>query len=207
MKNSERKPIQSKKLIYVEGNDERNLFEQLIEDLGVDHSFDVRNYRGQDKLKNDLPTLIDTDGFHQLEGLIITQDADNSPDDTFDSVKNIVDTCGLPVPDAPFTIESGDPSVSIFIFPDGERKGSVETICVESVVDQKEDVFSCVDDFLSCLENSEDGLPGKKEKARAHSYLVSTSDPESSVGFSAKQGHWNLSHDAFSDIRDIVQRI
>jgi len=194
-------------LIYVEGNDERNLFEQLIQEEQVEDDFEVRVYRGEDRLNADLPALVDTDGFDQLEGLIITQDADEDPQATSDSIRNVLDECRLPVPEEPFDIEEGHPSIAYFVFPDGEREGSLETLCIESVVDDKEDVFSCVDQFLSCLQDTENGLPGDQLKARAHSYIVSTSTPHSSVGYAAKQGYWNLNHDVFECVRDIIQRI
>lgn len=202
--------IESPKLLLVEGKDEKNLFEELIKDVNLQESYEVHNYRGEDKLRAVLPTLANTEGFDDLEALIITQDADDRPADTFSSVQQAiedVDVTDLPIPNDPFEIEPGKPSVCVFIFPDGEREGCLETLCIESVQSEQHDVFDCVEEYLSCIRDTPKGQPNSIEKARAHAYIASTESPNSSVGVAAKQGFWNLDHEVFEPIRDILMEI
>ena len=83
-------------------------------------------------------------------------------------------------PDEPMVATRGRPRVSVFILPNCESAGMLETLYLSAVQDVP--AMPCVEQYLQCLEVTAKLPPNNPEKARAHAFLASRPRPELRVG-------------------------
>lgn len=194
--------IELSKVLLVEGNDDRRFFGALLKKLEASSTVQVLDYGGKDKLRPFLQNLPNVPGFPDLDSLGITRDADCSFGSTIESVCNSLDSSELDVPQQAIVSTQGKPRVSIFILPDCESPGMLETLCLSAV--QGDRAMPCVEEYLECLSGNA-GMPARNpDKARAHAFLASRSRPELSVGDAAKAGHWCLDSPVYDPLKQFL---
>ena len=189
--------IVSRVQLLVEGNDNRNFFEALIEHLGLS-DVQVQNFGGVDELRRYLAGFVNVRGFDGVRRLGIVRDADASATSAFESVQSSLGNAGLAVPGSPMQEAIGTPTVRVLVLPDGSSDGMLETLLCRTFAATPMDL--CIDDMLGCIRIA--GVETKRpEKARAHLWLATRPDPHLSVGVAAKRGYWDLDHPALADVR------
>ena len=191
------KPVQ----LLVEGKDQLNFFEAFIRRTRLQNALQVQDFGGVNELRGFLLALVDAPGFDTVVSVGIVRDAEESATGARRSVEDSLRNAGLPAPGH----ANGDdgPAVQVLILPGGEQeRGMLETLLCRSIVD--EPVNNCIKGFLECA----DALPGidirRPDKARAHAYLATQTEPQVSVGVAALKGYWPLDHEAFAEVRDFV---
>ncbi|MGH7143167.1 MAG: DUF3226 domain-containing protein [Planctomycetota bacterium] len=212
------KRISGAYLLLVEGKDEEAVSTRLLEFLGLspDHVqiFDVG---GKDKFHGNLVALPVVPGFDRLSRIAIIRDAESSFQQVFQSVADTVIKVFNQTLSATGSFTQGVPAIGLFITPGGGRSGMLEDLCIESVRHKEE--FKCVESFVECVRSnpppnvmSPASGPVNQQKtfnsskARASAYLASQAyltglwETHGSVGQAAKQGHWDFSHAAFSEL-------
>lgn len=201
---SRQAPYEREIQLLVEGNDERNFFESLIEHLSFEN-MEVRNFRGKDNLRDFLLALRDDDDFAKtVQGVGIVRDADNSAEAAFESIRNSLRHAGLPAPTLPqsFARPDGGPAVGVFVMPGGGRAGMLETILRDTFANSE--IERCIEAYLECVR----GLPGvvlqRPDKARVHAWLATRPDPHVSAGVAAKKGYWDMDHPALKGVREFL---
>ena len=200
--NFEQQTISRNKLLLVEGENERRFFAALLRCLDLSDGVQVLNYGGKPKLRPLLATLYLAPGYSDLEALGVTRDADDSFDSTFQSIRDSLDNANLDVPEKPNALTEGKPSVSVFVLPDCESPGMLETLCLSAV--KHDPAMPCVDEFLRCLEVTACMSPKNPYKARAHAFLASRTKPELRVGEAAQAGYWNLDSPVFDPLKSFL---
>ena len=210
LRDSRHPPIETSRLLVVEGNDDRNFFQALVAHLSVD-DVSVRPYDGTGELKRYLRTLVAATGFENLRSLGIVRDANGSAKSAFQSVQSGLRNAALPVPpkvaqpyEAPERVTNGrkTPAVSAFVLPDCESPGSLETLLYQTL---KPEIDQCITDFLECTGDVDGDKPKNEDKARVFAYLATREDPRHSVGVAARRGVWDFDHRAFKDLIAFVR--
>lgn len=205
-----RSEIKTSKFLIVEGNDDRNFFQALVRRLSIG-DVGIEPYDGKDNLRSYLSGLVVRRGFEKVRSLGIVQDANGSAGSAFQRVQDCLDKENLPVPLAPAKrYEATDhetngrkpPAISVFVLPDCENPGSLETLLYKTL---DREIDQCITNFLKCAESVIGDEPKNETKARVFAYLATREKPRHSVGMAAKQGVWDFDHPAFCGLKDFVR--
>lgn len=200
-----RKSIEYSKVLVVEGRDDFEFFIALLRNLGLLPEIEVRNAGGEIK-EEYLKTLIATRGFPNVVSLGIVRDAEKeNAKSAFDSVCNGLKKVGLSVPEKPLAVVDGEPNVSVYIMPDCENPGMLETLCLESVNNSL--IISCIDQYFQCIENKNIHVPDNMFKARFHTFLSAQEEPGLLLGEAAHRGYLPWDNPAFDSIKDFLRSL
>ena len=197
-------PITSSVQLLVEGNDQRNFFEALVDHLKLP-DMQIRNFGGVNALRGFLAAFANVAHFSNVRHVGIVRDAETSAASAFASVQSALANAGLPAPSAPVMMAVGDPTVSVLILPDNADSGMLETLLCETFSGTPED--HCIDELFACVGVPPGGRRGL-EKSRCRIWLATRSDPQlSSVGVAAKRGSWDLDHPALEGARTFLSAL
>ena len=199
--------ISSDWLLLVEGKDEVNLFGELMK-----HCFDaeptvqVIDAGGIRKFPKRL-LAIQTAGRARpsLRSIGVVRDADDDAAGAFRSVCDHIRNVGYEPPVVHGGFSNATPSIGVFIVPNGEEPGAIETLCRRSK--EGNEVARCVDEYLNCLDGNEAMQSTNEDKSFAHAYLAAMEDPVARVGEGAKQGVWDFECAAFGELSDFVREL
>lgn len=194
--------ITSRKMLAVEGEDERRFFGKLFEQMEL-IGVQIEIVGGKDQFKNKLPALVKSSGFSQADGfsfvkhLAIVRDRDE--DDAFDSIANIIKRVKLVPPCKHGEFSDADPRVGIFIMPGETIEGTMlEDLCLKTV--ERADAMTCVEQFTSCVAGLA-SRPKNPSKSRAQAFLAAQPDTVGSVGLGAQKGYWNLDSPVLEELK------
>ena len=197
--------IKSDRLLLVEGKDEVNLFTALIKhcfsneidiqviDAGGIYNI-LRNLKAIREIVRTLPNF---------QSIGVVRDADDNSENAFISICNNLEKAEYHPPQSHGTFSNNSPSVGVFIMPNGTSKGSIETLCWQSVKDLP--AAKCVEQYLECLENNNTMNSKNKDKSFAHAYLASMQNPVARVGEGALQGAWKFDSPAFKELIKFIR--
>ena len=123
--------------------------------------------------------------FQNLKGVLIVADSADDPQSTFKFIcEQIRKVPGYTVPPALLTLSSRSadcPRIMVMLLPEEYNPGGLETLYVREVTGKRSWFLSCVNAFLSCAEIRAHGWsPEKRDKARFHSAVASTHEPDPS---------------------------
>nr|VFK61081.1 MAG: hypothetical protein BECKUNK1418G_GA0071005_101534 [Candidatus Kentron sp. UNK]VFK69566.1 MAG: hypothetical protein BECKUNK1418H_GA0071006_10164 [Candidatus Kentron sp. UNK] len=199
--------------LAVEGKDERNFFEAMLRQLGI-QDVQLVDIGGKDQFKTKFSTLYNLDGFQEVRSLGLIRDAeDKAADAAFSSICSILKKYHLPIPDAPNTVIGGknqqgkDIRVGIFIMPNNADQGMLEDLCLKSA--RTEPVFACVDQYMDCCLSAlpENEQPRNPSKAKVQAYLATRKEIANSLGVGAHKGYWDFEHHCFGDIKRFLRAL
>jgi hypothetical protein len=197
------KAIDRPKLLAVEGNDAKVFFLELLRSLDVDKIIEVRDFGGVNDLPHFLETIMITPGFEQVVSFGIIRDAEQGAiSSAFQSVKNSLKKVGLSAPKKLRVATDSNPRISVFILPDCENQGMLETLCLQSV--STDQVFPCIETFFQCVEKTV-GPPANMDKARLHAYLASRPKPHLSFQQATIAHYWPWDHPVFDLVKDFLR--
>ena len=192
--------------LLVEGRDQAAFFRAFVERLNIADGVQIQNFGGVNDLSVFLESLAAARDFRDNDETVgIVRDAETSARSAFESVRGSLLRAGLPAPERMNQAAGDSPSVRVFILPDNQNEGMLETLLCRTFADTPLD--RCIDRFFDCVETqSGDGL-SRPEKSRAHAYIATRSNPFVSVWVAAQRGYWNLDHAAFDDVRRFLQSL
>lgn len=200
--------ITSKKLLAVEGSDEKNVFEKLLPFMDIT-DFQIEVVGGKIQLVTKFPALVRTTGFYNPDDtpwvthVAIIRDKDE--DNAFESVKNIVSKAGLTPPHENTQFSNGTPRVGIFIMPGPKINGKMlEDLCLESV--QSHPAIKCVDSFADCISKLSKP-PNNMAKAKVQSFLAAQPDIVTSLGLGALNSYWDFTSPAFDELKAFLNHL
>ena len=196
--------IERPKQLLVEGNDDKNFFEAFVEHLSLPE-IQIWEFGGKDEFRSFLSGFVSMSGFNSVTSLGIIRDADGPAQSALQSIQGSLRNANLPVPTRANERQSGNPDVSVLILPDESSAGMLETLLCRTF--EGSEVDRCIDDFFTCAEASPNVSITNPDKARAFAYLTTKPNPHHSVGVAARQGVWNLDHEAFDEVRDFLKAL
>jgi hypothetical protein len=124
-------------------------------------------------------------GFAQITGILIAADSADNPKSTFDLICGQIRTAPeYTVPERPLVLSPrspNNPQIMIMLIPEEYKPGGVETLYVREMVQQREWLLECIEEFLSCKEIPAHGWSQeKRDKARFHSMVAALYEPDPS---------------------------
>ena len=209
--------IWADRLLLVEGRDEGNLFDALIRHrFGGERRSEIQiiDAGGRDRFPGNLRAIALASRNVRAVGAVrdadddavgAVRDADDDAVGAFRSICGHLRQAGYAPPAAHGGFSGATPAVGVFIVPDGNAPGAVETLCRRS---REGDAASgCVEGYMSCLDERGAMRSGNRDKTFAHTYLAATDDPVARVGEGALQGAWNFDSDAFADLSAFLRQL
>lgn len=204
-----KREIWADRLLLVEGRDEVNLFGALIRHrFGGERRSEIQvvDAGGRDRFPGNLRAIALASRNVRAVGAV--RDADDDAGGAFRSTCGHLRNAGYAPPAAHGGFSDATPAVGVFIVPDGNAPGAIETLCRRSC---KEDPASgCVEGYMSCLDGLDERgamRSGNRDKTFAHAYLAATDDPVARVGEGALQGAWDFDSDAFADLSAFLREL
>ena len=194
--------IELPKMLLVEGESDRRFFEALLGRLSAIETVQVEPYGGKSKLRNFLRLLQVSPDYQEIDSIGITRDADQSSASAFQSIRSLLMSAGLDSPDEPIVATRGRPRVSVYIFPDCTNMGMLETLNLSAV--QDDPAMPCVEQYFQCLEEGASMHSKNPDKARAHAFLASRTNPELRVGEAAEAGYWQLDSPVYDPLKSFL---
>jgi len=206
---SEARRITKRSVLAVEGKDEVNFFEVLLDHIHIGVAeVQILDVGGKDQFPKKFPALLKVPGFFEpdnsprVRNLAIVRDKDG--DDAFKSVANIVKTAGLTPPDCDGGFSEGRLRVGIFIMP-GQIDGTMlEDLCLKTV--ERHKAMPCVDQFASCVGALSSG-PKNMSKAKAQAFLAAQPEAVGAVGLGAQKGYWNFASPALAELKTFLNNL
>jgi hypothetical protein len=146
--------ITERKLLVVEGNDDKRFFEALLRHLKIS-GVQCIAIGGRDEMRKveTWRALTATPRFSQVEAVAIIRDADASAQSAFQSLRDVLGNVGLPQPSAPFQVQLSTPKVCVMILPDAESQGELEDLCLRALAGKP--VLECIEQFFQCVQQRE----------------------------------------------------
>lgn len=197
--------IKSGRLLLVEGNDDQNLFQKLIEDIGLT-GMQIISMNGKENFRiPNFKSVINTPGFREVKSLGIVRDADENAENTFSSICTVLRGCNLPVPTQPMQIISDSLKVGVLVIPPGAVKGEIEDLCLSSLKENSE--MECIDNYFKCLKRKlpSDKFPKGLSKAKIQVFLASREESVPHLGIAAWRNYLPLDHDVFGGIKNFLR--
>jgi hypothetical protein len=185
-----KRPIESRKILAVEGKDEYEFFDALFKHMNI---VDVRieEVGGKDQFKDKLPALVRSSGFSvNVEKFAVVRDADQNANSAFRSIRNILKKEGLEPPNDKNQFSRKNPNVGIYIMPGNSSKGMLEDLCLSTV--QNTPAIACVDIFVECCKENLNEPPLNPSKAKVQAYLAAMPKVVNRLGIGAQRGYWNF---------------
>lgn len=198
------KEIEKEVQLLVEGNDQRNFFEAIVNHLSLNNDVQIQNFGGVDELRDFMSAFVKMPRFRStVRSIGIVRDAEKSEESAFRSVRHSLEDACLPVPNLleERASNGGRLGVRVLILPGGNRDGMLETLLCQTFAGTPEG--ECIDAFFKCVEALHGPLK-RPDKARARAYLTTKPDPHVSVGVATSKGYWDLDHPVFCDVRDFL---
>ncbi len=174
-----------KRVLLVEGNDDRHVMWAIFQANHVPDSFTVEVAENVEKLLESIPVRLKTS---DLESIAFLLDADESIDVRWSQVRDRLLASGctnLPTtPDAHGTVAqiAGGPRVGVWIMPNNQVPGILEDFLAFLV--PKDDVLlPRVDQFLNEIPEAHRRFPpARLPKARMHAWLAIQEAPGKPLG-------------------------
>lgn len=202
--------VECPRLLLVEGTDEARFFSALLGKAGGECEMQVLAIGGKDALRRNLRILdsqLARSGI-TCRSLGVVRDADDDPAGSLRSVRDALRGYGWEPPARAGVVTGDTPRVGIFVLPDGQGQGALETLCRRAVEESVPGL--CAEQFLDCLRKAgheETSRGANADKAFVHAYLASGRNPVARVGEAADQGRWDFDHPAFAPLVEFVSRL
>jgi hypothetical protein len=202
------RPIDARKQLLVEGRTPEIFFREWVEAIGLNGQVEVRDYGSLTDLADFLKVFTSKKEFREIVTSVgIIRDAEDKPaQSAFQSVCSSLRVVGLTCPEVCGSFSSGQPRTGIFVLPDCERPGMLETLCWTSLEDEpkNEPELACVMAHLDCLgrANVQTRNPAK---AKVWTYLSGRCEIDPLVGRAAQAKIWNWESAALRRLSDFIK--
>jgi hypothetical protein len=191
-------PVTLSKALLVEGATPMHFFEALLDELGFQDQVEIRSFGGVQDLRAALRALASSSEFARVvKSVGVVRDAESDAKGARQSAEDALGAAGLP---------EGMRS-SVFILPDNERPGMLETLCLDSI--RQDPVFSCVEQFFECIARQSVELPSPPRDAKnyAQAYLATRKEVQLFPGLAAYRGYWPWDSRVFHDLKEFLKAL
>ena len=141
-------------LIIGEGVQDQIFALKLVQHYGI-LGFEAGHAGGKDGFGDVLGGLKVHRSFQNLKTVVIFADTDEDPTKAFANIKTqITNAGGYDIPNQPLEIVGSHPSIVVVMLPWEDRKGCLETLCLEPGLNQYPNIKACLTPFSDCLNMS-----------------------------------------------------
>jgi hypothetical protein len=189
-----KRPIQAPKQLLVEGRTGEIFFREWVESLALNPGVEVRDYGSLSQLTDFLKVFTGYKGFREsVVSVGIIRDAEGQPAEAaFRSICSSLQAVGLTCPEACGEFGSGQPRAGVFVLPDCQNPGMLESLCWASLEGEpgNNSELACVTAHFECLAQA--GVQVRNPaKAKVWTYLAGRGDFDPLVGRAAQNNIWN----------------
>jgi hypothetical protein len=205
-----KRDILAPKQLLVEGRTPEIFFRQWVEALGLKDKIEVRDYGSLDQLTDFLKVFTGFKEFKETVNSIgIIRDAEDKPaTSAFDSVCASLRAVGLVSPEKFGTFGVGPKRTGVFILPDCDQPGMLETLCwtiLENDPKLKQEL-DCVMAHLRCL-SAASVQTRNPHKAKVWTYLAGRGEFDPQVGRAAQYKVWDWNSPALAGLTGFLQSL
>ncbi len=200
-----KRSIETPAQLLVEGRTAEIFFRELAEFLNLQTQIQVRDFGDIDNLTAYLETFTQLEKFiEKVSSLGIIRDAEDKPAySAFSSVCDSLKVVKIEPPQNVGRVQQNTIKVGVFILPDCQNEGMLETLCLQSVNDQVA-TMACVEGYFECLEKNGVNLPPNMAKARIWAFLATQKISDPQVGRAAQANVFPWNSDAFKPLREFI---
>jgi hypothetical protein len=208
------RPIITEGQLLVEGRVPEMFFREMIIAYGVQSGVEARTFGDINKgnLQTRLELFCQKAAFKErVKRLGIVRDAENSTAEAaFQSVQAALRGAGLDVPEKINALAGSPLSVGVFILPDCQNTGMLESLCLAAIAEidnaESKAVLPCIDEFFNCLDKR-GHKPANPIKARFAGFALARDVIDPQLGRAAQKGviPWNAG--AFEPLKRFVRSI
>lgn len=200
--------ISTSKALLVEGNDDCNFFEALLDHVGIT-GVTIRHTQGAPNFPAHLDAFINDPGFGGIDAYGIVRDADQNPGGTFASIVAHLRTRNQPTPDRPGAhVSTPNLKVGVFLMPGIGGTGMLEDLCLQTV--RTHPAMPCLDRYFECLASVATANPSYRyprniAKAKAQAFLAAMEHTVPHIGVAAKRGIWDFASPDLAPLRNFLE--
>jgi hypothetical protein len=209
-----RRPISKRKQLLVEGRTPELFFEVLAAHLRVEE-IEIRDFHSNAQLTPFLKAFCARPEFKEkVTSLAIIRDAEftlragetqtepQTARQAFQSVCSSLSSAGQSVPGSPGAFTATAPKTGVFILPNCQDQGMLETLCLESVVSPG--MSKCTEQYFACMKGEGTTQPRNMTKARTFAFLATKDIYDPLVGRTAQKGIWPWHSPAFQPLKQFL---
>jgi hypothetical protein len=208
--NSLDRPIQTATQVLVEGRTGEMFFREFVEGIGLKEQVQVRDFGSAEKFRGYLKLFSSLKGFREkVASLGIIRDAESQPAvAAFQSVCAYLKEAGFAPPNAVGSLGEGTPRVGVYILPNCQHPGMLETLCWSVLeADPKfAEELACVTRFLDCLRANK-VVVVNESKAKVWVYLSGRGRFDPLVGRAAQNKVWDWQSPALKPVADFLRNL
>jgi len=212
---SKTQTIESEFLIVAEGGHDAAFFKYLCEARGIG-GVTTENVGGNGKFESYFKGFSERTGLRGLKALVVAADCEESPEESFKTVRKALKKANLPYPDQPLQIAQRQDysfAVAVMMIPfigTGPTRGCLETLLLESASERLVDQRQCVNDFCGCM-NVASWPNAARDKFAVRAYIAASwrDDPNLSLVYavSPEKNLIPLGHSCFNGIATFLRQI
>ena len=196
--------------LLVEGRTPEIFFREWLEAIGLKDKVEVRDYKSLTDLTDFLKVFTRLKEFQEsVVSLAIIRDAEDKPASYgFNSVCSALRAVSLTCPAALGSFSNGTPRTGVFVLPDCQQAGMLETLCW-SVLEDDEKItgqLECVAGYLACLRNS-GGKIHNEPKAKVWTHLAGKGHFDPQVGRAAQKKVFDWGSEALKPLSQFLKSL
>lgn len=199
-----------KKKLLVEGNDDRHVVWNLLEQHAFPETFSVEEKGGIEKLLSSFPVHAKGSG---IEAVAVVVDADVDATRRWDAIRNSLinlgfDNCPEEFPEDGLVLDKeGKPRAGAWIMPDNRLSGMLEDF-VSYLVPKDDKVWPHVLDTVANMpENIIEFSEQHKCKAHIHTWLAWKADPGTPMGLAITKKYLDANSPSTKPFLDWLSRM
>lgn len=200
--------IKSERLLIVEGIEDKNFFNRLLGQLRFEDIIQVIDVEGKTKFKDTLTAISLLSDYESVTHLAIVGDSDESPKDTFRSLTGTLRALEFNVPQKPLEFSrdiSSKPATMVYLMPDPNSIGSLESLFLRYLEQTDSQVVKCVEDYIQCVNNPYLQIQAKQDKAKLQA-LTAVIDKKPKRPEDALK-NWDLNHPVFEGVQQFIHQL
>jgi hypothetical protein len=189
-------------LLIVEGYSDLHFIAEFLEHLGNHETTDIYIVGGRSQFELLIPALLQPPTLAFARHIGVVLDADRSADGAFRQIQAILSCCGGVAVPSPGVWAGDCPRYGIFVCPDGNRAGELETAAWEAWAGKPEnrDKTVCIEKYIACMKGA--GVEGKSpDKVRVGAMLAVHNDDDPRVGPGAQKRLFDFDSAALEPMR------
>jgi hypothetical protein len=223
-KESQDRDITTTAQLLVEGRTPEMFFREIVEKhLSVKEKLEVREFKNNESLTTFLKVFTRRPEFiEKVQSLGIIRDAEDQParsafQSVCSSLKAVgitppnrigeIQSCTFQMPEIAGEAQQREIKIGVFILPDCNGKGMIETLCLKSLDEEVSHLatLKCADDYFTCLASNEGIQPRNLDKAKTWTYLSAFGTFEPQVGRAAQKRIWKWDNIAFQPLMKFLK--
>lgn len=202
--------IRAPKQLLVEGRTPELFFQAWIDAIGFKSQIDVQRFNSVTELTPFLKVITGRSEFREIVVSVgVIRDAEDKPaTSAFESVCASLKVVGLPWPDAIGSFSEGTPRTGVFVLPDCQQPGMLETLCwsAPQTDPQIAPQLRCVNSYLECLRKANARIRNEA-KAKVWTFLAGLGQFEPQVGRAGQAKIWDWASPALVPLSSFLKAL